>query len=332
MDILLVGAGAVGQAYGLFLHQGGASVSFLVKEKYASDLASGLRIYPLNAKPRPTECSLEGFQTLTHIGQVGERCWDQVWLCTSTDALLSGTWFAELAEQAGRSTVVTLQPGAQVLPFLRSHCPEDRIVSGLITLIAYRCPLPGEPLLPGVACWIPPLTSTPFSGSPMRVQMIVATLRRGGCPAKANPATASQGAFATAALQPAIVALEGAGWQMHNLRKSPLLPLAAKAAREAIEATAADLGATPPFYRRILSGFFYRRAFGLVSRLAPFDLETYLKIHFSKVGIQTRQLLATYIAMGKRLERPTAALELLTQEVFGEVDPETQENGGLGEM
>ncbi|MGB3623971.1 MAG: 2-dehydropantoate 2-reductase N-terminal domain-containing protein, partial [Ketobacter sp.] len=42
---LIVGAGAVGQVYGHFLQRGGASVSYLVKEKYKYDCEKGFTLY-----------------------------------------------------------------------------------------------------------------------------------------------------------------------------------------------------------------------------------------------------------------------------------------------
>ena len=88
MNILLVGAGAVGQAYGRHLQLGGAKISFLVREQYAEGCRAGLMLYPLN-RPKATRWQpvpLERFGVLTGIEEVAAHTWEQVWLCISSTA------------------------------------------------------------------------------------------------------------------------------------------------------------------------------------------------------------------------------------------------------
>ena len=47
MNILLVGAGAVGQVYGRHLARAGHQVTFFVKPRYAAELAAGLPLHRL---------------------------------------------------------------------------------------------------------------------------------------------------------------------------------------------------------------------------------------------------------------------------------------------
>ena len=50
LRVCIVGAGAVGQVYGLHLQRGGAEVSFLVRDKYAEETAAGMVLHPLRDK------------------------------------------------------------------------------------------------------------------------------------------------------------------------------------------------------------------------------------------------------------------------------------------
>jgi hypothetical protein len=50
----------------------------------------------------------------------------------------------------------------------------------------------------------------------------------------------------------------------------------------------------------------------LASWAMPFDVETYLRVHFTKVGDQTRDFLRTYLALGRSGGQRTDALALLS--------------------
>ena len=75
-----------------------------------------------------------------------------------------------------------------------------------------------------------------------------------------------------------------------------------------IAAAHTGTGATAPLLllRRALF-----RLLPLAARLVPFDLEAYLRVHFTKVHAQTRLMLEEYVALGRRLGLPVAQLELL---------------------
>jgi 2-dehydropantoate 2-reductase len=47
----------------------------------------------------------------------------------------------------------------------------------------------------------------------------------------------------------------------------------------------------------------------------PFDLETYMHVHFTKVRDQTRLHMASYLTSGERLGLPTTALAALESSV-----------------
>jgi ketopantoate reductase len=316
MNILLIGAGAVGQAYGRHLQLGGARVSFMVREKYAEACRAGLTLYPLN-RPKATRWQpvpFAGFGVLTRTAEVATATWEQVWLCVSSPAL-RGPWLDELLEAIGTATLVFLQPGLRDRDAILERWPAERLVQGLITLISYQAPLPGEHVpQPGVAYLLPPLAATPFTGPPERTQAVVDALRAGGCRAKVSPHVRKLAALGSALLMPHVVALEAAGWSVQVLRKSPLLTLAARASHEAMMIAAAYTGFPPPAARHVVHPLLTRLALGLAPRVLPFDLEAYLHYHFTKVNAQTRAAMAVYIELGTELGLSSMHLERLLRE------------------
>lgn len=316
MGILLVGAGAVGQAYGRHLQLGGARVSFLVREKYAAACRTGLTLYPLN-RPKATRWQpvpFAGFGVLTRPDEVATDTWEQVWLCVSSTAL-QGPWLDALLEAIGNATLVFLQPGLRDRDHLLERWPAERLVQGLITLISYQAPLPGEHVPhPGVAYFFPPLAATPFTGPPDRAQAVVNALRAGGCRAKVSPHVRKQAAIGSAVLMPHVVALETAGWSMQALRTSSLLRLASRASHEAMMIAATYTGFPPPAARHVVQPLLTQLVLGLALRVLPFDLETYLRYHFTKVGAQTHAAMAVYRELGAQLGLPSTHLERLLRE------------------
>ena len=316
MSILLVGAGAVGQAYGRHLQRSGASISFMVREKYAEACRAGLTLYPLN-RPKATRWQpvpFTGFGVLTRPDEVATATWEQVWLCISSPAL-QGPWLDELLEASGTATLVFLQPGLRDRDTILERWPAERLVQGLITLISYQAPLPGEHVpQPGVAYLFPPLSTTLFTGPPDRTQAVVDALRAGGCRATVSPHVRHRAAIGSAVLMPHMVALETAGWSVQALRTSPLLPLASRASREAMMIAATYNGFPPPAARHVVHPLLTQLALGLAPHLLPFDLETYLRYHFTKVGAQTRAAMAVYRELSAELGLPSPHLERLLRE------------------
>ena len=78
------------------------------------------------------------------------------------------------------------------------------------------------------------------------------------------------------------------------------------------------MGVPPPLGLSLVRASTLRLATRTLPSLAPFDLEIYLRYHFTKVGDQTRALMRQFIADGERLGRPTGALRTLYADAFGE--------------
>ncbi len=335
--VLVVGAGAVGQAYGHCLARGGAALTFLVKPKHAAAARGGFSVYPLNqrAARRGEPQRLEGFEVLTSAQEVAARGaaapWDAVWLCVSATAL-RGDWLGPVLEATGDATVVLLTPGLEdrryVLDVLEASASagggaggraEARLVQGVITLMAFHAPLgdegEGEDTLgaraPGIAYWLPPGAKLPLAGEAVRVAALVRALGRGGCRARLDPEAARSGALASAVMMPYLAALELAGWRFDAVRRSPELVRAWRAGREAAAVVAAETGAKPGWPARLLRPWSVRLLSRLAPLLFPFDIERFLCVHFTKVGDQTRFMLGRYAALAAQRRLPHAHLDAL---------------------
>ncbi len=315
MKILLVGAGAVGQAYGRHLQLGGADVSFFVREKYADECRAGLTMYYLRSKKRRDPVRFEGFGVLTTVEEVAAQTWDQVWLCISATALHGG-WLEPLVQAVGEATLVTLQPGLEARGWLADRYPAERTVYGVITLISYQAPLPEETVpQPGVAYFFPPLAPNPFSGPSDRVDPIVATLKKGGCPAKRHSDASRFAAAPTAILMPLLTALEANDWKFAQLAKSQLLELSGRASRQALAVVGSHYGSGPPFIRHLIRPLFMRCLLWIAPKLTPMDLEIYIRYHFTKVGDQTRFLMKGYIEAAAAAKLPSDAMTQLDEAI-----------------
>ena len=67
--ILLIGAGAVGQAYGFHLSRGGADITYFVREKYLEELSLGLTIECLSGSQKGKQ-EFHNFNIMTHMSEV----------------------------------------------------------------------------------------------------------------------------------------------------------------------------------------------------------------------------------------------------------------------
>jgi len=292
LRVLLVGAGSVGQVYGYHLQQGGAHVRFLVRPKY---LASGHSGYTLHRLHRRRVDTLT-FQPEVHAtpAQAAEGGVDAVVLCMSY-AGLKGGWFDALLAEVGDATIVSLVPGGGARSWLEERVASDRLVHGMITLLAYPAPLKGESLGPGTAFWFPPMSPCPFDGPRDRAEAIAQCLVRGGQPAKWSGPGAPPSDLATCLLMPLLAALEMEGWSFAKLERSPLLKLACDGGRDALDVVFANRDSAPGLAKWAMRPFFARSVMRTARVIAPVDLEAFLELHFTKVGDQTRLILDEWI-------------------------------------
>lgn len=323
LKTLLVGAGAVGLSYGWYLARGGCDVAFLVKEKHVAELERGSTLYfPTRRdvrEPQPFPCGEGGYRVLSNETAVAAEPWDYALLCVSATAL-RGPWLDPfLAALSERTTLVMLTPGTDDLAYLAERFPRERIVSGLISLVAWQSPLPDEaPHKPGIAVWFPPLTRLPFWGSPSLTGPLVGALKKGGAPAKAAGTTIRPGGpLASGILTTHVAALDGAGWTFKGLARSSLKKLAARAARQAMAVLANHQGRRAPLSRGLVRPWLVGSGLRVAASRMPFSFEVYLRYHFTKVRDQTAFTLGELVRIGRDKGLEVAAIEELRHQVFG---------------
>ena len=324
MNILIVGAGAVGQVYGRHLAAGGARVTFLIREKYRAALEDGMTIYPLNEGGKNAQpFKFRRFELATSNDALENETWDQVWLCVSSTALRK-TWLGDLMKRVGKATVVALQPGLEDRAFLLAYVHEQRLVNGLISLISFPTPLPGGPRsdrLPGMAYWVPPFAAQPFSGPAERRDQVIDALGAGGMRATKAAEVSRLSAFPAAMLMSLMLCLEGAGWSFACFRKGHRLSEAVAVMREALVIAARHHQVRPPWWRWLLSSLLLRTALVVAPRLIPLPLEPYFRFHFQKVGDQTQLYIQTYLTKGRLLGVKTEVMARMSAQVFPKPTP-----------
>ncbi|MCA2981555.1 MAG: hypothetical protein INH41_00335 [Myxococcaceae bacterium] len=307
MRALVVGAGAVGQVLALHLAKSGADVTVAVRRPEAVREAALFRLRAFGAPRREQLPALPAVASL-----VGLEPFDVVFLTVPSDAL-TGDFLAGLAPGFGAATVVALQPGLEDRRRLEAlGVDERRLVRGLVGLVAFHTPLSPTSSIQdeGTAYWFPPGSPWAFDGPGARLEPVVAQLRRGGMPAVARPGLERELVFFTAALLVAVRALELKGWSLAALAADP--SLTARAAAQALAVAERRLSTSSPLGPRLVAS---AAVVSLAARLGPvvvpFELEAYLRVHFTKVAPQSRLLLGDLVRDGREAGLPVDALEVV---------------------
>lgn len=310
MNILIVGAGAVGQVYGRHLAKAGHAITFFVKPAHRAGLQQGLPLHRLGWLRLQSE-TWRGYELLDAVADVAARDWDQVWLCVAADAL-AAPLTREVVAATGAATVVCLQPGPDSAGRVRGWLADPaRLVQGLITFISYQSPLPGQPGPQGMAYFLSALAPGLFAGESARVEPVLQALRQGGMAARRVADYDQAAGGSDSLLIPLIAALELNGWRLDSMAGSEALALGRQAAGEALDALAAERGARVGAQKLLLHTPALRALLVLAPRVLPLALGPYLEYHFSKVGRQTREMLESYIAVGVRQGLPVVGLQEL---------------------
>ena len=310
--VLVVGAGAVGQAYALALTRAGARVTFFIKPHHEPRLAAGMPIREVGLVRRGPMTNLSALPRMHDWDQAASTQWHSIWLAVDSTAL-HGDWVHALGQARGDASIVLFQTGTSARDHLANAVPHSVRVSGMIPFLAWWAPLEphhSEAEGPHMCIWHPPLLRTPLSGPAARVEAVAALLRGGGIGAHILRDAAAQGAMGSAALLPTIAGLELHGWRLRNLtQRRNLLPILSAVA-EAQSITARIHGVSPP-----PSWLLRPMLVSLGARIAPFlvplELETYLRVHFTKVGAQTADALTELCAAAHAAGTPAPALDTL---------------------
>jgi Ketopantoate reductase PanE/ApbA len=299
-NILLVGAGAVGQVYGKYLADAGNNVSFIIKEKYAEEMKKGVILYNINHdKQRKNPQHFSRYQIITSWSTAAEQAWDIVILCISSTALHNGLNFKDLQFALKEATLVVLQPGPEDIDLVRQHIAAEQIVQGMITLISYHTPMPKEVTQePGMAYWFPPFVPMPFVGSVDRRSDVIQTFVSAKIAAKSTKELNQISLlYVTAFFMLFLTALEACQWKFSVLGKdTAMIKQMLQANQEAFDAISVKHHAAAPCWFRALSPWMVKSFLEVAHRVTPFDLEQVFQVHFTKVKPQTKLLLKTYIA------------------------------------
>ncbi|HEX8821184.1 MAG TPA: ketopantoate reductase, partial [Archangium sp.] len=163
---------------------------------------------------------------------------------------------------------------------------------------------------PGTAFWFPPMARGLFSGPPERLQEVSRTLKAGGYPAARHPDTLRAAAIPTAVLTVFIAGLEAAGWSFERFLERDSLERVHQAAREAVRIAAWRTKGSASAVLPLLRPALFKAVLPLAARLVPMDLETYLRVHFTKVGEQTRLMMREYVDLGRSAGLPVQHLQV----------------------
>ena len=310
--MLVVGAGAVGQAYALALSRAGAEVCFFIKPHHEARLATGMPIREVGLFRQGPLMELSDLPRIHDWQQVADTEWHSIWLAVDSTAL-HGDWVGALGQARGDASIVLFQTGTSARDHLTATVPHSVRVSGMIPFLAWWSPL--EPHAsqadpPHMCVWHPPLMHTPLSGPVERVNAVAALLRSGGFGARTLENAAVQGAMGSAVLLPTIAGLELHGWRLRALtiRKNLEPVLTAIAEAQVLTAHIHGVSAPPPW---LLQPMLVALGARLAPLVVPLDLETYLRVHFTKVGAQTTAALADLCAAAEAIDTPTPALTAL---------------------
>ena len=312
-NILVLGAGAVGQVYGHIMQRAGARVCFMVRPKYEGATRAGFTLHPLRMlrSPAPPERFVPD-DVFTTCAQIAQHDWDQVWLCIPSTGF-SRDWFSDFARSIKHATVIGFGHSPGDHAFFQEHLQAEQIVAGLIGFIAYEGPLEDERVPgPGMLYWLPPGSPSCFD-SPDRARLdgVLSLLRRGGYAVKHEPGIQTASAFPTAVLMPFLVALELEGWKLRALKKSALLKTSVAATKQAAAAIAKTYDLPIPALLSYYSPLISRGLVTALPPLVPLPMQTYLAYHFTKVGAQTRHNIQSYIDLCRTHDLPHTALTQL---------------------
>ena len=314
--VLIVGAGAVGQVYGHFMQRGGASVSFLVKEKYKASCEQGFTLFRSRRGGLGKGEFYQADAIYTRYEEVAKEAFDHVWLAMSSNDL-RGEWLSELKEAIGDTTLVMLQPDLDDRDYVLRYFPESQLVYGMINFISYQTPLPDLPShhpdaeKQGVAYLMLPMMSAEFSGNPERLPAVMESLSLGRFPVKAQQNVPRLYADRSAWMIPLVAMLEVENWSIKRLLSSGSLDLAVEGARQALAIVAAKFQRPLNWTERGFSLTLVKVLLPLVRFLSPMDAESFIKFQFKKTAPQTRFMLDHFIDQGEHLGMNVTALKSL---------------------
>lgn len=325
MDLLIVGAGAVGSTYGYLASRGGAKVTYLIKPKHRADLANGAQLYWWQGRTAESVV-FRDFDLIDDPKSLRSRKFDAVLITLPSDKFRAGGWLAAfLADfEAGSpdARIWSLQPAANDQAYLREKVGEAafdaRVVRGKIPILGYLAPLPGESFeKTGHAFYVPPGAKATWSAKNGAAAEEAARLfDAGGLASKVVDGAPKAADLVPEALLRGIVAgLERSEWSFDRLLNGENLHLATGAMREMMAIGAKHQKTADPsakwWVRLATSAPGVKALVRLARKIIPFDFEGFMRVHFTKVDAQMHLNLDEQIEFAKRNGIPTTNLVLL---------------------
>ncbi len=329
MELLIIGAGAVGSTYGYLasrqLPGAGAKVTYLIKPKHRSDLKNGIQLYWWKGR-KADSVLFTDFRIIDDAKELHSKKFDAVLITLPSDKLRTDGWFDGFLKDfnvgSPEGKVWSLQAGLNDQEFLREKMgagsADTRLVKGTIPIMGYLAPLPGEPFeKPGYAFYMPPTSKAPWASKNATAAEEAAKLfDAGGLPSKVVSLAPKSAELLPEALLRALVAgLERSEWSFDRLLNGENIYLVTGGMREMMTIGAkiqktenpgekwwGKFGSTP---------FTVRTAIRLVQKIVPFDFEAFMRVHFTKVDSQMHLTLDEQIEYGKRNGISTTNLVML---------------------
>ena len=299
-----MGAGAVGHVYGAAMAKAGASVAWYVRERHVPELEAGWTVRRVRRLRGEDVHVVSAPELLTTPAQVAQQRWDQVWLCVPSNAVHEPDVEAMLLA-TGDATIVSLTPGPDDRERLVEIVGADRLVEGLIPILAW---VEHEPL--ATVWYVPPLSSFLFAGP--ATEPVVRLMRAGGLAGKAVADLRAVAPWGVAFTSSLVAELQTAGWSFRAFDRNHQRRYR-QAFDELCGIIAAQHGRSVPLPVRLLGRIVTRTGLRVADVIMPLDLQWFLQQHFTKVGAQTTRTLRVYVdsAVTLGLPAPRAVVALL---------------------
>jgi hypothetical protein len=317
MKVLMVGCGAVGQVFGLYLQKAGAELALFdpARTDQLKQALShgGLPVFQITRSHRkdPIAHRLDKYQVLTDAVDCRRFQPDQIWFAVPSPVYHSA-WFRDFLREIPSQRVVCFAPEGGRPEFFPEGGGRERLIFGGVTFMAWQGDLEGGGGRPeGVNFFLSPLAII-LAGTKDACGEAARLLKTAGLRVDVQkPGSAMQPAV-TAGMTAFTAGLELAGWSLRAFRGSPWLGRAARAAREAVLSQLPRAG----FFTRLLAAYLCSTAtFSFITLimplLFPFNIEKYLKFHYRKTRAQTLALLDIYAGDGKKLELSVENIRIL---------------------
>ncbi len=327
MKILIVGSGAVGQVFGLALRNAGVELALYdhpetcVKLRQALE-NGGLRIYQVPASKRqaPVPYLLQDYWVLDDLQQCRKFRPDQVWFTVPSPVYYTG-WFREFLQEVPSDRVVCFIPEGGRPEFLPRTDSSDRFVCAGTTFMAWQGDLEGDPTQAGQVHFFPSPLSIPLVGTRPACQPIKEVLKKAGFRVSISGSGSHMQAAVTAGMTAFVTGLELAGWTLKGFRNSQWHTNSAHAGKEAVLSQVRNAGLIPRLLAGTLSspiGFYLISL--LLPLLFPFDIQKYLKFHYTKTRHQSLALLDLFEQDGLKKRSPVTHLRFLIEALRSPVD------------